>query len=669
VNIYKWLGRAIFVPVLFILFACSGGSGGGGAPVDNPTDGNNGGDDDPASSEPGVTFNLKGANAVLVYDEPIATDDAGLPKSRHQSQGKAERVAAANAEEPGNLLALNKTGDLSIAIKTRTSSSSGREEPRVNYTVPSPDGRYLYVIMKNGAYVKEDVPLESRVWEDCYLFKVDVATNEWSCLPAVGFANRDGPDYSGFGQAVQFDGRGNAYVTGCVPPPPPENGTYASEGYYSCGSRIDEDKNLDVYRETEDGSLESLNVFQNDELLNKVHITKSGDVVYKTYKEGSEEIIRFWRNTEDGGRELLISSNSYDPHHVDDSDTIYRLVHTGYFDLPVPVFMKPSSGGELTLNRFLLGPQPGELSNGAYRGHLITADDGRLFLFTRDYFGDQVPDEDDGRQLWQLLPRTKMVSADIELNDARLIANLFVRVSEKETGNHGVIDRINIMSLDGTSKQFLFDVTSDEISADPNLPFYDIYNLVFDGRMAYFSALDLSRSVSVVGAIDFDACNAVADDKKIELMDNYLEITDVGSTRAASSRLRDVKNLNAPAAGDGGVSPIVQSIDFHSDNPYSVSITFSKPMDQESVEEHLTLMGDGGAPVPYMPLWLSNRLHLLIDRNNFDNPPLENGLPDNVPLQSGQTYTIQINQGASDRAGNPLANTDRQDLRATVTIN
>jgi hypothetical protein len=660
-------GCLILVLAIFALTACGGGGGGGSSAGSSSSSSSS--SSGSGITTPKVSFNLKDATAVLVYDGPIVVDNASAVEGRRQPQSAA--VTSSAAGEPVNLVALSEDGMLQFAFHAPDSPDSA-PDPVVDYTVPSPDNRYLYVVMgQHGAYVGGQVPLSSSVWDYCYLFKVDLETNEWACLPVVGFNNwYYSPGDKGFGQTVQFDDAGRTYIVGCVTPPPPENGSYISGNYASCDGSYYETDTFDVYLETEDGGLEALGVFQNDERITSARLTKNGDILYESYKENGGDAVKLWRRTENDGQVLIITNNTYDDHYIDDGNTIYYLAHTDYYDLPAPVFLRPSDDGRLSFDRLLLGG-PVESPEYGYSGRLISTADGRLFVYTTYYFGEGAPEGDDGKQLWQLLPRRELISADVELDNAHLVDNLVIRISDKETGRHGKVDRLSLISLEDVSEQLLFDVTSNDIDADPELPFYDIYTLTLDERMAYFSALDLSRNVNVVGKLDLDAYNAIDSEEKIERINEYLEIADVGSASSASSILRDIKTLKTPVEGGGDdQAPIVQSIEFDADNPYSISVQFSKPMDHASVAEHLTLLRDDVviSPVSYMPLWLGNRLYLLVDQNDFEADPLDSGLPDTRPLLAEETYTIQINPAAVDTFGNMLANTVLEDLTASVTI-
>ncbi|HEX7028672.1 MAG TPA: Ig-like domain-containing protein, partial [Gammaproteobacteria bacterium] len=189
--------------------------------------------------------------------------------------------------------------------------------------------------------------------------------------------------------------------------------------------------------------------------------------------------------------------------------------------------------------------------------------------------------------------------------------------------------------------------------------------------LLYFSALDLSRNMNVVGAVDLDAYNSIEGDgeEKIARMDEYLTISDVGSASGAAAQLQDIKALKGPMIGNNEELPVLQSIDFDSDNPYSISLHFSKAMDQSSVESNLQFVNtSSGIGVPYMTLWLGNSLHLLVDLNDFGEAPTEKGLPVTRPLSDGTSYKVILDSAASDRSGNMLANEDPGELTKTVMI-
>ena len=129
------------------------------------------------------------------------------------------------------------------------------------------------------------------------------------------------------------------------------------------------------------------------------------------------------------------------------------------------------------------------------------------------------------------------------------------------------------------------------------------------------------------------------------------------------------------SAGPTHVKHVFPSSDSLPENLLRFYVCFSNSMQRGRAEEHITLLGPDGRPVPdvlYRPpieLWDRSVRHLTI---LLDPGRLKRGVGPNrelgPPLKAGQEYTLAIGSGMLDLAGRPLRASLYKRFRVTPAI-
>jgi hypothetical protein len=170
----------------------------------------------------------------------------------------------------------------------------------------------------------------------------------------------------------------------------------------------------------------------------------------------------------------------------------------------------------------------------------------------------------------------------------------------------------------------------------------------------------------VTGTVDMFKARKLADQGTLRLtaITEYVDLRETASASGAASAIQDIEVLKPLRSPENpGGTPYVSKIHMNRENLNSVSIEFSKYMDNDSVLEGLTFTDDdNGFDVPYLPVWTYQTLHLIPDIS-------DRGLGDTESkgLDPLTNYTVTVATTSDDYYGTPIGWVDSADeLTASI---
>ena len=222
-----------------------------------------------------------------------------------------------------------------------------------------------------------------------------------------------------------------------------------------------------------------------------------------------------------------------------------------------------------------------------------------------------------------------------------------VAIETIDIGTLGTTEIISILRLsDGTK----YEIFREENYSDK--PRFDITNLAFGGNKIIFSAdRNTSPIGTVLGVVDV---TLMGQGKSV---DEYMELTDVQSSVAASNSVRKITPLPVIEPSTTVSAPrIIEEYHNPAENSH-VGFEFSEFMNKETVLNSLSLKNNG-TDVEYIPFWGYKKLYLIADTNDLGDNNNDNKVDDAdyQPYLDGQTYNIEFNTNvAQDVAGRTMS--------------
>ena len=687
--------RISYLPLVllsvFSLYACGGGGGGD--------------DDDDDDTGDGVTNNVTEADFRFSNAQTLVTNEEALEAAsapaRPGSNGHAlftyqvanngaDSVAARNAgkgEGVSNLLAIRADGTTEFALQSNY-------PVKALYTAINPAGTHVYVAMDNGWYdfdgTDENDYSTFIALNNCALFIVDLSDDSFSCAGSGLYVQDYNDDYyqtmSDNSKPIQFDQEGNAYFLGTTFTVEGENNGYCEGDFGNFNddpTLYDDDGSPEgctdaaidagfffvsniyindtgwrpqLYRyDASEG--EATAISQDNENVQFFSVLSTGDVAVKGYIDEPVFKDTFELVSASGSRTSLSSSDwGVSFFTTDGNETV---VFSEWSNQSGIRLARPlESGGihktTLDLSNFASN------NNGSYTDptprRLILADDGNLYGVFQSSAGYQDADGAWVNQQWltvyQVLPYDPVPKAKIDMEENEWwdymqgtpfqISKgfLFYRNADQSLqfngSNFGFADAITMVNLQSRETlTVLMPATQDD-------PRYRIYNWRLSGTDLYFSALEQAGNTVVTGYIDTLALRDAGLDGD---QSDYLQITENASALGAASAIKDIEVLQpARPDTDPGGAPVVQEIFMNSENQNSVSLRFSKYMNTASVLAGVSLTDDDAAlPVPYLPLWTFQTLHLIPDTS-------DGGLADEISggFESDTMYTVDVASNVRD---------------------
>lgn len=650
--------------LMLIMTACSDG---GGDNSDSYSDGSNddssyddGSYDDGSTNKSGPpVFNISGAKALYTTSdliEEVAQSSARRDTNKLFTYKVIEESALREEGEGGtNLLAVDENGDATSAIDSDL-------PVKVMYTAVNPVNGLVYVALDNGWYDYDyTVDLSASIAQNnCAFYEINATSDSSSCVVEGKFLQNYNDAYyqtvSGNQKPIQFDEDGGVYFLAT-------SFTVEGEDDYQWINSTDWNPILYKY---DAATKATENITQDNESVNFYTVLKYGDVVYqssdtsdwttvlKMQKADSASIINLTGDswgvdffTVDSEETVIFGENGWSG---DGSDGI-RLVQPG------TVGVKKTS-----LNTGLFGTS----SNGSWSNpspvRIIVADDGNIYGvfegFSDSYDASGNWSWETTLSVYQVLPFDPIPKAQLSLGDDgwwSWMGETPFQISKgylyyKETKEDVIVnseslgsaDYIQMVNLNTRETTTILDPTTASDSI------YDLYSWRLSDQELYFSALD--KSVNVVKTGKIDTVKVRNGDPESE----YLTLQETASALGADSSIKDISIIKplAPEADTGSAPSIVtDGIHMNSENPYSVSVEFSKYMDRDTVADHLNIvssdLGEGtDGVIAYIPVWVYKTLHLIPDLST-------DTLGDSISqgFTAAQTYTLDFESGMKDSYG------------------
>jgi hypothetical protein len=691
---------------MFLLSSCEDG---GGDSSSSSSSSSSSGGSFAESRDVSLSFNLTDAVALVASEDLLVEDRIAVRStSRDGRQLLRYKIARSEKEvsEASNLLAVNGAGDAKPAIKTNLPI-------KVMYSVANPAGTKVYLALETGwdDYDSTDTNDYSRfiAHTNCALFEVEVATNDFACVAEGKFVQSMNDDYmkaiSGNQKPIQFDKDGNMYFAAT-------SFNREQDSYKDCYWNDATDQEVCttvtdywiggwgswmpiVYKYSADKTVTAMS--QDTEQVGFFIVLQSGELVYQSW------------NNETGGNvlKMIKESGAVTPLTNDDVRISFFAVDSGNTVLyGTESWNNDDAGIQLARPNPIVGSDFASLdtslfgSNNSNGGgwqsptplRVILGDDGRLYgVFSggRDVFDSALNSWSWTQTLkvFQILPFDAVPKLELDLGTdwwswmqgtPFQIANGYLYytddVAVPRQNRSDVIRMVNLDTRDVTT--LLNPVTSfNPLIVEER---YTIYNWRLNGDTLYFSALALDANEVVMGEIDTTkvfTANTEAD---------YLTIQQTASASGAMSAVQDIEVIKAISLIDDGVTPRVEEIFTDSENMFSLSVDFSEPMNQKTVEGAMSLTskeefgaeGIDGA-VPFMSMWIGNTLHMVPDlqRSEPDVPPsdwnasLALVYPTTVPMSFKETYTVGgFSHTMTDLFGNSLFVPNYTSSENVVTI-
>lgn len=577
---------------------------------------------------PDITFAVAGASSLHALDQPIEelatrarsrdgmrelltyrTHESGSPR---QNQGN---LAAAS-----NLLAIDAFGNARTAVRSDL-------PVRVMYSATDPRGEYVYIALDIRQQFNDPADYRQMIAsKDCALYRVRIRDNEHSCVHRGVYVQPIDRDYreviSAQQKPLQFNPSGDllyaarTFLRSCSG----ENASNCQISTPPTPARL--------YRTSVNDDPVALT--QDDVSVDFFIALTTGEVVYRAgnmdqFGNTSGNPSLYMRQS---NRTLLLSSDMpVDYFTVDTHQSVLFGAWEPPFSIPGIRLARPLPDNQ-GVDRAFLNPW-----NNLTPRRLLVADDGKLY--------GVLENPNTSLEVKQILPYQMDSKVSIPFAQGGwwsrmeqtpfLVGRGFLFYRDMEdVPNMGPRDTIRMVRLETGAE---FSALSDAQQR------FRITSWQLRANQLTFSALDLNSSTTYIGQIDV-----------IKLRRNqtdYLTLREVASAIGAAAEVRDIESLRpVQPEMDTGMNPgVVVYTD--RDNPYSISLNFTKYMNKESVENGLTLRdSEASSNIASFKLWIYQALHLIPDLS-------DSGLADNstVPLDLERDYRLTLQDRVEDAWG------------------
>lgn len=655
-STYKSLILLTTIPLMGV--GCAPGDEGPGdhhGPDDGPGSGPSGPD---SGAEVELRFHVSSAQALIATEAAEQTQEIRLA---HAEEDPPKDDEGGGDEGGSNFMAVDSEGSV-------TPAADSNYPIRVMYSVMDPAGEYVYVALDPGWFEHGGGEDYSRViaMENCAFFRVSLADDSFECVMQGVIVQPMDETYmqnvSGNQKPVQFDASSNVYFAGtefqreedswtdCCDE---EGNEYVHTEYWL----HHQDWNPQVYRlDRQSGELEQLT--QDNARVEFFLALSTGELAYQSRNDMTgQATLKLWQN----GQTIQLSDDGWGVNFF--TADSHRSIIWGAWDASSPglFFARPLDGGlgaeKTKLNTELFGAgRNGEVPT---MRRALVGDDGRLYgVFESWRWDEEEGNSEQVLTVYQVLPFDPVPKVQLSLSSelgwwewfGRMpfqVAQGYLYYTEPEEvpflGTRDVIRMVNLETRHITT------VLDQGTWGDEEIQRYELYNWRLSGDTLFFSGQDLSTTSVVTGEIDTSLVRESAEDPAA------LEITETESATASFRAIQDIEVLRAPdESTDPGVSPTVAHRT-HPENLYSMSLEFSEYMDETSVEDSLSIIGDpeGSADsIGAMKVWIEKTLHLIPDLSAEGDLAL--GDSQSSGLLPDTEYEISLAGSVFDRFGNAL---------------
>jgi len=663
-----------------------------------------------------TTENTGSANAALHSlrqdGKAIPTFTFRKPTTKSEAEARKAEGRALSREEVGvNLIGIDENG---VAFEALTST----EELNVMYTVLSPDGKTVYIVLDPEFMHNANQTIGLM---NCMMFAVDLESNDYTCLDP-GFAPQTMDNEfrqtisNSTVKPIQMDDDGNIYYLGR--PFTVNENTWCDE-WDNAGNCVNEhsdyniDYNWDIQpvirkisvRTDEDGNplydenghlvyQDPAYITPDNSFITSFMVSKGGILVYTfaNWETGDGGIRMYVDGSTNNLTDDTTSGWWGDMFYVigDGGTVIYGSGSSGWgsegvkFAQRHPVY----AGGRLVyqLDTSLFTSR----NTSPTPARIILGDDGYIYgLFNEDtgYCDESGCTQQARINLFRILPykQTPIISIDVTGNWWDAMRGFDVQISKGyayyvQTDSHptnafSARDVIKITKLaTGDTTTLLYD-TSWAVR-------YQLYSWKLISGSIHFSGFDYNASTVVTGEIDVTKVRQGLDSSE------YLTISEAASALGESARIRDMEVLAPVVVTDPVGAPVITNIYTDPENLYSVSIDFSKYMNRSDVNSKLSFVNeangadwvepgldaygeltgeDVSANPSTMKVWSYRTLHLIIDNAVLDDDGyvVLNATTD--PLDGNTMYEVSVLGTAFDAADWQLDMADTPYLAKSFT--
>ncbi len=564
-----------------------------------------------------IKFNLTGVVSVVTTSELAEIPDTSSFSSKAISFNSYSAFSDDNAAKT-NLFAVNDQGDMAPLVNLPGTA-------KFDYTVSSPDGKYLYALAGIDLYDYNNSNYDLLTNTSCSIFKIDTKTSDWSCLIENVIAETPfgywGEVNDGRLKPLQIDQAGNVY--------------FLSRGFEVLGDdnykyiNYDYSINQVLVKVTPDGI--SKPITKDNKTISSFLVTNGNSLVYRSDKLimipdlNAEELSTVELNS-DGW------SNGW--YTVDDYQTV---IYTPNYHNDSVGFAQPSnkltgaiSKSEINAYKF----DSGWLKN------IILGDDGYIYGVYSSNENDDDGNWKEYAKLQRILPYSPDVIESVKIpedswwnyNQEMQVAKGYVYfIEEQKHDGYGKRDIIGATHLTNGTKITLLDGEwTDER--------YDIETWKLSGDYIYFTGLDQSSSTMISGKVDVAKLNEGKEESE------YLTIKETASVSGDTLTILDMEVLRPVEPSNSGGYPRITEFVSSIEDIYSSTIKFNKWMDKESVSEGLNVTDSNGIEVSTMVVWLNRIAHLLYDTSGNLETKSE-------PLKFGTDYKATISKDVKDVDG------------------
>ncbi len=578
-----------------------------------------------------IKFNLTGVVSVVTTSELAEIPDTSSFSSKAIFFNSYSAFSDDNVAKT-NLFAVNDQGDMTPLVNLPGTA-------KFDYTVSSPDGKYLYALAGIDLYDYNNSSYDLLKNTSCSIFKIDTKTSDWSCLIENVIAETPfgywGEVNDGRLKPLQIDQDGNVY--------------FLSRGFEVLGDdnykyiNYDYSINQVLLKVTPDGI--SKPITKDNETISSFLVTNGNSLVYRSDKLimipdlNAEELSTVELNS-DGW------SNGW--YTVDDYQTV---IYTPNYHNDSVGFAQPSnkltgaiSKSEINAYKF----DSGWLKN------IILGDDGYIYGVYSSNENDDDGNWKEYAKLQRILPYSPDVIESVKIpedswwnyNQEMQVAKGYVYfIEEQKHDGYGKRDIIGATHLTNGTKITLLDGEwTDER--------YDIETWKLSGNFIYFTGLDQSSSTMISGKVDVAKLNEGKEESE------YLTIKETASVSGDTLTILDMEVLRPVEPSNSGGNPSITEFVSSIEDIYSSTIKFNKWMDKESVSEGLSVTDSDENTVSTMVVWLNRIAHLLYDTSGDPETKSE-------PLKFGTDYKVTISKDVKGVDGVSLEHEQPDDADRT----
>ncbi|PSV21390.1 hypothetical protein C0W44_09350 [Photobacterium leiognathi subsp. mandapamensis] len=578
-----------------------------------------------------IKFNLTGVVSVVTTSELAEIPDTSSLSSKAISFNSYSAFSDDNAAKT-NLFAVNDQGDMAPLVNLPGTA-------KFDYTVSSPDGKYLYALAGIDLYDYNNSNYDLLTNTNCSIFKIDTKTSDWSCLIENVIAETPsgywGEVNDGRLKPLQIDQAGNVY--------------FLSRSFEVLGDDnykyINYDYSIDqvLVKVTPDGVSKPISI--DNKTISSFLVTNGNSLVYR-----SDKLIMIPDLNAEKLGSITLNSDSWSNgwYTVDDYQTV---IYTPNYNNDSVGFSQPSkespggrSNREINAYKF----DSGWLKN------IILGDDGYIYGVYSSNESDDEGDWSEYAKLQRILPYSPDVIESVKIpedswwnyNQEMQVAKGYVYfIEEQKHEAYGQRDIIGATHLTNGKKIALLDGEwTDER--------YDIETWKLSGDYIYFTGLDQSSSTMISGKVDVAKLNEGKEESE------YLTINETASVSGDSLTILDMEVLRPIEPSNSGGYPRITEFVSSIEDIYSSTIKFNKWMDKESVSEGLSVTDSDENTVSTMVVWLNRIAHLLYDTSGDPETKRE-------PLKFGTDYKVTISKDVKGVDGVSLEHEQPDDADRT----